>query len=361
MRLLIIRTSAMGDVALTAPVLRGMRNQYPGVELNFMTRAPFSAFFSSIKGLNLIIPDFRRRHKGIAGLIRLFRDIHENGPFDHVIDLHDVLRTKFLRLLFMLNGEPVKIIDKGRREKRMLIKGVLKKQLKHSVERYCDVFSEAGFDITLPEGPWLLPSEDSAQSAADIVGKEPDLNIGIAPYAKHDLKLWPEKYMENLLGMIAERRKVRFFLFGGPEDKDKLEELKKKVQNSIDLSGKLTLDEELAVMRRLDFMISMDSANMHMAALTGTRVISIWGATDPLGGFGAWGQPEDYFIRIPVEELTCRPCTVYGKGECWRGDHACMEWLTPEMVLDSIKKTGLLKNGPAVLKDSPFDGGLGDV
>jgi len=79
-----------------------------------------------------------------------------------------------------------------------------------------------------------------------------------------------------------------------------------------------------------------------MAALVGTKVISIWGTTDPLTGFGAWMQPEEYIVSIPVEELTCRPCTVYGKGECWRGDHACMEWLTPKLVYDRIRDAGLL-------------------
>ena len=91
-------------------------------------------------------------------------------------------------------------------------------------------------------------------------------------------------------------------------------------------------------MSRLDLMIAMDSSNMHMAALTGTKVISIWGGTDPLTGFGAWMQPDDYSIRIPVDELTCRPCTIYGKGECKRGDFACMNWLTPEIVFRKIEK-----------------------
>jgi ADP-heptose:LPS heptosyltransferase len=91
-------------------------------------------------------------------------------------------------------------------------------------------------------------------------------------------------------------------------------------------------------MSKLDMMISMDSSNMHMAALVGTKVISIWGGTDPLSGFEAWMQPESFSIRIPTEELTCRPCTIYGKGECKRFDFACMNWLTPEMVYEKIEK-----------------------
>jgi ADP-heptose:LPS heptosyltransferase len=109
-----------------------------------------------------------------------------------------------------------------------------------------------------------------------------------------------------------------------------------RVPGSENLVGKLNLDEELALMSRLDIMIAMDSSNMHMAALVGTKVISIWGGTDPLSGFGAWTQPPAYSISIPVDELTCRPCTTFGKGTCSRGDFACMNWLTPEIVYNKL-------------------------
>ena len=112
--------------------------------------------------------------------------------------------------------------------------------------------------------------------------------------------------------------------------------MNEKVAGSVIVTGKLSLEGELALMSRLDLMISMDSSNMHMAALAGTKVISIWGGTDPLTGFGAWRQPDNFSIRIPSDELECRPCTVYGKGRCQRGDFACMNWLTAEKVFDRI-------------------------
>jgi len=80
----------------------------------------------------------------------------------------------------------------------------------------------------------------------------------------------------------------------------------------------------------------MDSSNMHLAAMLGVETVSIWGATHPRAGFTAWGMPEENQIQIPDTELTCRPCTIYGKGECRRGDLACLEWLTPEVVLEKI-------------------------
>jgi ADP-heptose:LPS heptosyltransferase len=144
--------------------------------------------------------------------------------------------------------------------------------------------------------------------------------------------------MIRLLRLISDNHKCRFWFFGGSEDSEKLIALQSKVAGSTNLAGKLSLDEELVFMSKLDLMIAMDSSNMHMAALVGIKVISIWGGTDPLGGFSAWMQPDNFSIRIPVEELTCRPCTIYGKGECKRGDFACMNWLTPEGVYKKIIK-----------------------
>ena len=338
MRFLVIRTSAMGDAALTTPVLRAVMLQYPDVEIVMVTRPAFKPFFYSIKGLTLFLIDLRNRHKGFVGLIRLFSDISKTGRFDALIDLHDVLRSKVLRLFFRLQGVPSFVIEKGRGEKRSVISGKIRRQLKHSVERYRETFARAGFPVRLAEGPWIIPNHSALENIASIAGSENDVKIGVAPYAKHKLKMWPEEYMIRLLGMIAEKYRAQFFLFGGKDESEKLATFQSVIKDAVNTAGTLTLDEELALMSRLDLMIAMDSSNMHMAALSGAKVISLWGGTDPLTGFGAWMQPDDHFIRIPVDDLTCRPCTVFGKGECARGDLACMNWLTPEIVFRKIEK-----------------------
>jgi ADP-heptose:LPS heptosyltransferase len=288
--------------------------------------------------LDFIFPDLLNRHKGFLGLIRLFKDISGQSDIDYVIDLHDVLRSKILRLFFRLNGVPVAVIDKGRSEKKSLISGREKISLKHSVERYCDVFRHAGFPVIPSKNKWIVPSPDIILKPEFLSEMQVGLNIGVAPYAKHKLKVWPESNMIRLLDLISQNHKCRFWLFGGNEDTERLTVLQTKVPGSISLAGKLNLEEELVFMSKLDIMIAMDSSNMHMAALIGTKVISIWGGTDPLSGFAAWMQPDNFSIRIPVDELTCRPCTIYGKGECKRGDFACMNWLTPEIVFEKIEK-----------------------
>ena len=337
MRLLVIRTSAMGDVALTTPVLKGMREQYPEVELLLLTRKTFMPFFNSIEGLHFFFPDFQNKHKGIIGLARLYKEIRSRGEINYVIDLHDVLRSKILRFFFKINGTPVEVIDKGRREKKRVIRGKKKIQLKHTVERYRDVFISAGFNLRPSGGPWICPSEEAGINTQSDIVLSDGLNIGVAPYSKHTLKMWPEENMISLLKMISERYNSKFWLFGGEDEIERLSSFQDQVNGSFSVAGKLNLDRELTLISKLDFMIAMDSANMHLAALTGTKVVSIWGGTDPLTGFGAWLQNEELSIRIPVNELTCRPCTIYGKGTCRRKDLACMNWLIPEVVFKCIE------------------------
>lgn len=336
MRIVVIRTSAMGDVALAVPVIQALKNQYPAVETILVTRKPFNAFFQSINSLTLFNPDFRKRHKGLPGIIRLFVDLNRFGKVDYVIDIHDVLRTKFLRLLFRLSGTKVRVIDKGRREKKDLIKGKRKQQLKHTVERYCDVFASAGLKLSPEKSKSFVPSSAAEDVAKKLIGDSHLKNIGVAPFAKHQLKMWPEEYVTRLFEIISANHEVRFWFFGGNEEMERLQAISSRTPGSVNLCGMISLEEELAVISRLDLMIAMDSSNMHMASLCGTRVVSIWGGTDPLNGFGAWMQPAEYSFRIPVDELTCRPCTIYGKGTCRRGDLACMMWLTPENVYKKL-------------------------
>ena len=342
MNILVIRTSAMGDVALLSPVLREMKKQYPEVKLTLITRPAFKPFFMESDSLSVFSLDVVKRHKGLSGLFRLYGDIKKQGRIDQIIDLHDVIRSKIIRFFFKFSGIPVSVIEKGREEKRDLIKGKGRVQLKHTVVRYCETFARAGFILEPADRQNIIPKVVALKRVDEILNFSSSLKIGVAPYAKHKLKMWPEENMIRLLNMISETQKATFFLFGGREESGRLEEFEKKVKGSLNLAGTLSLEEEIAVMSKLDFMIAMDSANMHMAALVGTKVISLWGGTDPLAGFSAWMQPIEYSIRIPVEELTCRPCTIYGKGECRRGDLACMNWLTPEIVFSDIEKTELL-------------------
>lgn len=330
----------MGDVALTVPVLAGFAKQYPQDEIILLTKKAFFPFFSSVNGLKLFNADFSLRHRGIAGIRKLYKEIIKDHDPDIVIDLHDVLRSKLLCFFFRMSGLPVFTINKGRREKRMVITGKRKVFLKHTVTRYAEVFSKAGFPVDPVQGPFFKPSAQAEVEAEKLVPGN-KIVIGVAPFAKHPLKMWPEEYMTQLLTMISEKNECFFIFFGGKDESDRIKAMQSKVKASINIAGKYDLDTELAVMKRLNLMIAMDSSNMHMAALAGIKVISIWGGTDPMTGFGPWMQPDSHAIRIPVEELDCRPCTVYGKGVS-RRNFECMKKLTPDIVYSRIVKPGII-------------------
>jgi ADP-heptose:LPS heptosyltransferase len=260
----------MGDVALTIPVITDILKKYPQIEIALVTQSAFGPFFRSIRNLQLFYPDFKKRHKGFYGLLHLFRDVKKQYKVDYVIDLHDVLRSKFLRWGFKISGVPVAVINKGRTEKRQVINGEKKIPLKHTAERYYDVFERAGFPVRPENGPWIIPSSEAQGKIAVLTIVPGVLNIGVAPYARHALKVWPEENMIRLLNMISEKLKVKFWLFGGIDEYERLVALQSKLPSSFVAADKFSLDEELALISELDFMISMDSANIRPAWYKGS-------------------------------------------------------------------------------------------
>ncbi len=330
MRLLALRFSAMGDVALTLPALRAVLAAHPSLQITLVTRPLFAAFYSGLPRLTLVTPDLRR-YGGVAGLRRLYRELAATGPYDAVADLHDVLRTKVLRLFFRTAGVPVYVIDKGRKEKRALLRGRVSGPLKHTVERYLDLFRAMGLTPQITPPPWL-----QVEGAAPVAAGDPP--IGIAPRARHALKTWPEEQMVAFVRLLRQRHPAaRIYLFGGPEDEESLARLAAAAGDAARHTLDLPLAAQLALMRQMRVMVSMDSANMHLAALMGVPVVSVWGATHPWAGFAPWGGDERLIVQVPREELPCRPCTIYGKGTCRRGDLACLTRITPEKVLEKVE------------------------
>jgi ADP-heptose:LPS heptosyltransferase len=333
MGLLVIRTSSMGDVIMTVPVIRALISSYPDEEIIILTKKPFDLFFSEIPGLKVVVAYHHDRHKGIPGLIRLFREIRRDYKITAVADFHDVLRSQFLRSLFFITGCRVAKIRKGRLQKWKLVRGRIRQPLKHTVVRYTDTLSRAGYHVTMTQGPWLMPSGAAMDKIASFLGVQGIKRVGVAPLARHKLKMWPVDKMISFLCSLSKYNNVAIFLFGSPDEAAALEELAGKVPGAVNIAGRIKLAEEMALISQLDLMVAMDSSNMHLASAMGIKTLSVWGATHPWAGFSAWGASPDSIIQVPVDELSCRPCTIFGKGDCRRGDLACLNWLDPDTVL----------------------------
>lgn len=347
-KILVFRLSAMGDVALTVPVIRNVLETHEDLHITLVTRPFFAPFFFGIPRLKLYFPDLESKHKGLRGLYRLYKKLKSMGPYQEVIDLHSVLRTTVISFFFRLSGTPVYTINKGRNEKNRIIRTKKIKTLPHSIQRYSDTFTKAGIQAGIGKAPYIDYSTEAFQSARSfLLGKIPDkgtLKIGLSPFATAAPKIWGLENFKELISLINQNHKAVFFLFGGGEKEIRLlKQLEQHCENIHLVAGEFTLSEEIAMIRMLDLMISMDSSNMHLASLSGIRTISIWGGTHPAFGFSAIGQPEEYHIQPPDGILTCRPCSVFGGKPCIHPTIRCMELIRANEVYERLVGLDVLR------------------
>ena len=341
--ILIIRFSAMGDVAMTVPVIYSLATQYPALRITVLSR-PFSRpFFENLApNIGFMEADIKGEYKGVKGLNALFRRLVAK-QFTAIADLHSVLRSDYLRMRFKLGNFKVAHIDKHRKGKRKLIatNGKQLVQQPSSFKNYADVFAELGYPINMdfssiyPQGGGnlsLLPGSITVDTS------ETPLWIGIAPFAAHEGKIYPIQLMEKVIQkLINTYPHCKIFLFGGgAKETQVLNGWAETYQQVINASSNLAgLPQELILMSHLKVMISMDSANMHLASLVATPVVSVWGATHPYAGFMGWKQDPDNAVQI---ELPCRPCSIYGNKPCMRGDYACLKNIAPDSIVEKVSK-----------------------
>tara|TARA_R100001198_G_C5214245_1_gene198515 strand:- start:362 stop:1381 length:1020 start_codon:yes stop_codon:yes gene_type:complete len=328
--ILVIRLSAMGDVAMTVPVLKAFTAQYPEVKLTVLTREFFTPFFRDLENVSVFPADLKGTHKGVLGLYKLSKELKKLN-IDAIADLHNVLRTNILKCFFL--GKPFVQIDKGRAEKKALVTGKTFQQLKTTHERYADVFRKLGFplDLANPKFPNRVALNSKLQ---DLVGADTKKWIGMAPFAAHESKMYPLDLMEQVIETLSKTHKILLF-GGGKKEVDILDAYQSKYENVINLAGKLTLDEELDVISNLDVMLSMDSGNAHMAAMLGVKVITIWGVTHPYAGFAPFNQPEDFAILSDREQFPLIPTSIYG-NKYPEGYQDAARSITPERVVEKI-------------------------
>ncbi len=369
-KILIMRFSALGDVAMLVPVVKELSVARPDLEITVLSQPFCEPLFEGL-GANVAFmgADIKGEYHSVKALGRLFKVLDKMG-FDYVADMHGVLRTHYLTMRFRLKGYKVAKIDKRRAERRALTAPEHKKvmrQLSTSFEKYRKVLVS------------LLGDQQGNSEESRVRGEEPEVGgrgekqsqlngngmptydttlnsslltphsslnlspegrkIGIAPFAAHAGKIYPLERMERVVEMLTEReRDARIYLFGGGgKEREQMRQWAERWPESVTVAADVVkgLREELQLMARLDVMVSMDSANMHLASLVGTRVVSVWGATHPYAGFLGWGQKTGDCVQVA---LPCRPCSVFGNKPCRRGDFACMRTIEPERIVERIVK-----------------------
>ena len=388
----------MGDVAMTVPVVKSLAQQYPDLRITVLSKPFARTLFDGLApNVSFMGADIKGEYHGIKGLNALYRRLTAKN-FTAIADLHSILRSSYLRMRFNFDRYRVAHIDKHRAMRRALTATNNKQlvQLPTPFEGYADVLAQLGYPVNInftsifpPEGgdlkliaPFIngkskgeeekklserekaIREETACEGAeAKILSEEKEGKreeakvlsekeeeevkaeslkprgekwIGIAPFAAHKGKIYPLEKMERVIELLLEREpNCRIFLFGGgAEERELLTQWESRHDRcTCALLG--SLYNELVLMSHLDTMVSMDSANMHLASLTGTRVVSVWGATHPFAGFMGWNQSPADAVQTT---LPCRPCSIFGNKPCLHGDYPCLNSITPEEIVERVLK-----------------------
>lgn len=359
-RVLVIRLTAMGDVAMTAPVVLGVADANPEVQFDVLSTPFFAPFYAPRPNVRFLGTNIRRERSGFMGLFRLWRQLRadkvasaggakgqadgtaiagadkrgEKFQYTDVVDLHDVIRSQVLRTLFSLTGCHMSTLDKGRQEKARLVSGEEFRQLPHMTERYAEAFRRAGLRVpaTFPTRP-----REPIPKACQKYDRDKELWIGIAPFAQHIGKMYRHDWMhETLLNLVAEYPTARLFVFGGGIDEQaSAVVLCQGVERCHNMIRVMPLQEEMALVSNLDLMFSMDSAMQHISSLYGVRVVSLWGETHPYAGFLGWGQSMEDVVQR--EDLDCRPCSIFGNKQCAKGRYPCTS-IDTNLVMEHLRR-----------------------
>jgi len=335
--LLVIRLSAMGDVAMVVPVLFAFVHQYPDVKVTVLTKAFFTPLFSQLPNVSVYEAQVKGKHKGVFGLWRLYCSL-KKLQITEVADLHNVLRSTILRVYFKLGGFRFVQIDKGRTEKKALTREANKifKPLKTMHQRYATVFNTLGYSLKLgPER--FLPKRELGDETRQLFTTIPNKKLGIAPFAAFEGKMYPLDLMEQVISELDATDAIQIFLFGGgKKEQALLENFENKYSNCTCIAGKATFSEELAIISNLDVMLAMDSGNAHLAAQFGVSTITLWGVTHPYAGFYPFGQPTENAILADRGKFPLIPTSVYG-NKMPKEYVKAMRTIHPQDVIKKIK------------------------
>lgn len=344
-RYLVIRLSALGDVAMLIQLLYAVARANEQHDFILLTQ-PFitELLIDPPDNVEAMAIDIRREEHSLLGLMRYARRLRFEH-FDAVLDLHDVLRTKFLRSYLRLWGIPYLHLRKPRRERRALLHrqpGEPLVPVPPMWTRYRQVFASAGLQVPDQVPPITLhPSLlDSFARLHPQLAQRPkgQLRLGIAPFASTAAKTYAPELMKEALHALLEDGRFELLLFGAPgREQAQLEQWTRELPGLRSVAGQLDFSEELLLISSLDAMVSMDSANMHLASMVGRRVFSVWCCTHPAAGFLGIGQRLEDCLQ--PEGLEHRPCSIFGDNkQCRSTGLSCSEAMPSSLLVEHLQR-----------------------
>lgn len=328
---LVVRFSSIGDVLLTTPLLRSIRQRHPEAQITVLTKRAFAPLLSHNPRIDRVMA-----LEPSGSLVHIAAELRGEN-FTHLLDLHDSVRSRMLRALI---PGPWRTYPKHRIRRAFLIhaKRNRYRDLRPVPERYFDAARE--LDVVADGKPpeFFLDTPARHEAAAWLVaqGLSPARRlVAIAPGAAHQTKRWPVDYWSRLLHSVV-CAGMDVVIVGGPDDAELADDLAREHRDRTwRAAGRFGLQGTGALLEHARALISGDTGVMHMATGVGTPVVALFGPTvRPFGFF-----PYAPAAEVLETDLACRPCSAMGGQVCPRGHHRCMKEITPASVFDALRRS----------------------
>jgi lipopolysaccharide heptosyltransferase II len=328
-KLMVVRLSSMGDILLTTPFIRALRQRFPRCQLDYLTGSRYRELLQSNPHIDhLIIMDESRGKNEI----RSIADRIKHEGYDVYIDLHGAIRSLQIRRKSRI--QPVLTFKKYRFQRAVLI--LLKRNIYPDDRSMALWMLDVGESLGIQDDGdgldlFVEPEiEHNTRKMLEIRSRDSQVNwIAMAPGARHFTKRWPVDRWVDLARRLTETYDVKILVLG--DDKDR--QLGKEIITGIDGlgyngAGLFSLSESAAALSCCQVSITNDSGLLHMAAARRIPVVAIFGPTVRAFGFYPFRVP----YRIVERSLPCRPCSTKGSSRCPLRHFRCMLDINPNDV-----------------------------
>jgi len=332
---LVMRLSVLGNVAMTIPVLYPVCKANPDTRFIMLTKMwPATMFHDRPVNLKVVDFDVKGHHHGLFGLLKLAAQLYKLYDIDAVADLHNVSGTWIIDAYLRARGAKIARLDREKPKRKALVTHKTNDPVTPIHERYRNVFRQLGFEA--PDNfTHLYDGCDWPQSPI-VLEKEPDQRwIAISPFSSHTNKAYPLEQMEKVIAELAKNENYWIFLMGGGKnEKIALRAIARKYKRVISMAEvKHKFIDEYALFAKCDLMLTMESANMHLASLVDLQAMTIWGPTSPACGYLGYNQIVEDDIQL---DMDCRPCSINGDKPCKYGDYRCLKNISPEYIAQHV-------------------------
>lgn len=334
MTYLVLRLYTIGNVAMMLPVIASVAADAPQDTFVILSRKNLAPLFATIPNIQFVQAE---QHTDFKQTMQLYKQIKSQYKIDKVVDLQRIWQTKLIAALFRFKGVKTYAIELQRRQKRdLLAKRKNNGQLKTEAQRYAETFMKAGCKCTF-KFQKLAINQQAQDTIEKIYGTKQGKWLGIAPFAKYKSNMLPYRTMKEVIAYFSQQADTKVFLFGaGTIESAMLKQWADVFPGVISVAGKLDIDQEIELMRKLDLMLCMDSANQHLAATIGLKTLIVWGGTHPDAGYMAWKSTQDDYLQL---SNNCRPCTINGTNKCRKHkDFECLKQIAPQLVIQQVSK-----------------------